>query len=71
LLILGGLGLLRAPLRRDLLLLALTTLGIGAFILIFQGRSRYLFAFVPIIVALSCSVIPWLPGRHPTRHSPR
>jgi hypothetical protein len=69
LLILGGLGLLRAPLRRDLLLLALTTLGIGAFILIFQGRSRYLFAFVPIIVALSCSAIPWLPGRHPTRSS--
>ncbi|MGN6753754.1 MAG: glycosyltransferase family 39 protein [Intrasporangium sp.] len=67
LLVLGSLGLLRAPVRRDLLLLALTTLGIGAFTLVFEGRSRYLFAFVPLIVALCCSALPWLPGRHPTQ----
>ena len=78
LLLLGGLGLLRAPVTGDLLLLALATVGIGAFILVFQGRSRYLLTFVPIIVALCCSTLPSLPWRwrrrsasHPVPESER
>lgn len=55
----AGFGLLRAPFRRDLLMLALSVLGIGTFILIFQGRSRYLLTFAPVIIALSCAVLPW------------
>jgi hypothetical protein len=61
LLLVTGVGLLRVPFRRDVLLLALTTLGIGAFILVFQGRARYLLTFVPVIVALGCATLPWLP----------
>jgi hypothetical protein len=57
--LLAGLGLLRAPFRRDLLMLALSVLGIGAFVLVFQGRSRYLLTFAPVIIALSCAVLPW------------
>ncbi|WP_353510059.1 hypothetical protein [Intrasporangium sp.] len=60
-LLVAGVGLLRARPRADLVLLALTTLGIGAFLLVFQGRSRYLLTFVPMIVALACAVIPALP----------
>ena len=60
-LLVAGVGLLRARPRADLVLLALTTVGIGAFLLVFQGRSRYLLTFVPIIVALACAVIPALP----------
>lgn len=60
--LLAGLGLLRAPFRRDLLMLALSTVGIGAFILVFQGRSRYLLTFVPVVVALSCAAVPWARG---------
>ncbi len=59
-LIVAGLGLLRAPVRRETLLLAVTTLGIAAFTLAFQGRSRYLFAFVPVVVALAALVRPRL-----------
>ncbi len=58
--LLAGAGLLRAPFRRDVLLLALSTLGIGIFVLVFQGRSRYLLSFVPVVVALSCAVLPSL-----------
>jgi hypothetical protein len=57
----AGVGLLRAPFRRDVLLLALSVLGIGLFTLLFQGRSRYLFVFVPVVVALAGSVRPSLP----------
>ena len=36
-------------------LLALSVLGIAAFTLVFQGRSRYLLTYVPLVVALSVS----------------
>jgi hypothetical protein len=52
-LLVAGLGLLRAPYRRDVLLVALTVLGVGAFTLLFQGRSRYLFSFAPLVVVLA------------------
>lgn len=56
-LLVAGLGLLRtAPVRRETLILAVTVLGIAAFTLAFQGRSRYLFAFVPVIVSLAAMV---------------
>lgn len=52
-LLVAGVGLLRAPVRRESILLALSVLGIAAFTLAFQGRSRYLFAFVPLVVAVA------------------
>ena len=55
-LLVAGAGLLRAPYRRETLLLALSVLGIAAFTLVLQGRSRYLFAFVPLVVALAATV---------------
>jgi hypothetical protein len=66
LLLVAGVGLLRAPYRRESLLLALSVLGIAAFTLVLQGRSRYLFAFVPLVVALAATVHGSLPrpGRH-------
>lgn len=67
LLIVTGIGLLRVPFRRDVLLLALSTVGVGLFILVFQGRARYLLTFVPVIVALGCVTLPWLP--RPARFS--
>jgi hypothetical protein len=66
LLLVAGIGLLRAPYRRETLLLALSVLGIAAFTLVLQGRSRYLFAFVPLVVALAATAagsIPRLAGR--------
>jgi hypothetical protein len=57
-LLVAGIGLLRAPVRRETLVLAVTTLGIAAFTLVFQGRSRYLFAFVPVVVSLAAVVRP-------------
>jgi hypothetical protein len=60
-LLLAGVGLLRAPYRREVVLLAVTVLGIAAFTLIFQGRARYLLAFVPVVVALAGMVHPWVP----------
>ncbi len=51
----AGLTLLLSRYRRDLLVLALGLLGIVAFTLLFQGRSRYLFAYVPLVVALAAS----------------
>ena len=59
-LLVAGAGLLRAPVRRETVLLALTVLGIAAFTVAFQGRSRYLFAFVPIVVALAAMGRPRL-----------
>ena len=41
-LLLAGTGLMRAPYRREVVLLAVTVLGIAAFTLLFQGRARYL-----------------------------
>ena len=63
-----GLGLLATPYRRETLLLALAVLGVTAFALVFQGRSRYLFAYVPVIVVLAATVHPgtalrWVAGR--------
>ncbi|HET8988043.1 MAG TPA: hypothetical protein VFN43_05985 [Humibacillus sp.] len=60
-LLLAGVGLLRAPYRREIVLLAVTVLGIAAFTLLFQGRARYLFAFVPLVVALAGMVHPSVP----------
>ncbi|HET7822564.1 MAG TPA: hypothetical protein VFL10_13660 [Ornithinibacter sp.] len=57
LLLVTGVGALRARApSRDVLLLGLTVLGIGAFTLVFQGRSRYLLTFVPLVVALGAMV---------------
>jgi hypothetical protein len=53
-----GVGLLRARYRPELLLMALTIVGIATFTLVFQGRSRYLIAHVPVVVALAACVIP-------------
>jgi hypothetical protein len=54
-----GLGALltRRP-RPEVLLLALSVLGLMVFTLLFQGRSRYLFTFVPLVVALAAMVHP-------------
>lgn len=59
----GGIGLLRSSYRRDLLIVAVSVLGIGLFTLLFQGGSRYLFAFVPVVVALAALADPLSPGR--------
>ena len=65
LLLVAGVGLLRAPYRRETLLVALSVLGIAAFTLVLQGRSRYLFAFAPVVVALAASVHGSLPRLAP------
>jgi hypothetical protein len=57
----AGVGLLWVPWRRDVLLLALIALGIGGLALLSQGRSRYLFSFVPVVVALGGCVLQWVP----------
>jgi hypothetical protein len=59
LLVVAGLGAVatRRP-RPEVLLLALSVLGVAAFTLAFQGRSRYLFTFVPLVVALAGMVHP-------------
>ena len=59
LLVVAGLGAVRT--RRpgpEVLLLALSVLGVAAFTLLFQGRSRYLFTFVPLVGALAGMVHP-------------
>ena len=56
-LLVTGLGALRARApTRDQVLVALTVLGIALFTLLFQGRSRYLLTFVPLVVALGAMV---------------
>jgi hypothetical protein len=67
-LLVAGLGLLRTPYRRETLLVAASVLGIAAFTLVLQGRSRYLFAFVPLVVVLAAMVHASLPrlGRRAT-----
>jgi hypothetical protein len=55
---LAGISLLLSGFRRDLLFLALTSLGIAAFVLVFQGRSRYVLPYAPVLVALAVTVGP-------------
>ena len=55
-LLVAGARLLRARCTWERTFLALSVLGIAAFTLLFQGRSRYLLAFVPVVVALSVSL---------------
>jgi hypothetical protein len=59
-----GVGLLLSRRRPDILLAALTVVGIAVFTLIFQGRSRYLIGHVPVIVALAACLVPG-PRRSP------
>ncbi len=66
-LLVAGIGLLRAPYRRETLLVAASVLGIAAFTLLLQGRSRYLFAFVPLVVALAAMVHSSVPRLRPRR----
>jgi len=54
----AGLGLLAVPYRRDWLLVALSVLGLALFVLVFQGRSRYIFPAAPLVVALAVSTSP-------------
>lgn len=51
LLLSGGVALWRSWRNPDLVILSLSTLGIGAFTLLFEGRSRYLVLFLPLLVA--------------------
>lgn len=69
-LLVGGLGLLRVPYRRETLLVAVSVLGIAAFTVVLQGRSRYLFAFVPLVVALAGLVHAHLPRPARRRRRP-
>ncbi|KNX36362.1 hypothetical protein VV01_03155 [Luteipulveratus halotolerans] len=62
LLVTGG-GLLVAPYRRPTLTMALAVLGIGLFTLLFQGRSRYLLPYVPVVVTLGALMLPELHAR--------
>lgn len=50
--------ILRRRISPDVLLLIWTSLGIAAFVLVFQGRSRYLLCHVPVVIALAASVCP-------------
>ena len=73
LLLASGVGLVRARWRWDTGLLVLSVLGIAAFTLVFQGRSRYLLTYVPLVVALwaSLSLASWRPGRPRSRAAGR
>jgi hypothetical protein len=73
LLLATGVGLVRARWRWDTGLLVLSVLGIAAFTLVFQGRSRYLLTYVPLVVALwtSLSLAWWRPGPRRTRPAGR
>jgi hypothetical protein len=62
----AGVGLLVRPYRRDVALLAVSVVGIILFTLVFQGRSRYLLVYVPIVVSLACVLPAVLTPR--TRH---
>ena len=63
-LLVAGLGAVRrrSP-PREVVLVGLTVLGVAAFTLVFQGRSRYLLTFVPLVVALAAMVSPRLHSR--------
>jgi hypothetical protein len=58
----SGVGLLRSRYRRDLLVVVMTVVGIASFTLVFQGASRYLLAYVPVIVAVGAGVNPLWPS---------
>jgi hypothetical protein len=66
-----GVGLLLSRRRPEILLTALTVVGIAVFTLVFQGRSRYLIGHVPVIVALAACLVP-APrrSREPAMESP-
>lgn len=49
----AGLGLMVGPVRRDVLLAAVTVFGVGLFMLLFQGRARYLIPHLPVFCALA------------------
>ncbi len=53
-----GTGLLGGAYGRGRVFLTLSILGLTAFVLLFQGRSRYLFSFVPLVVTLAATVDP-------------
>jgi hypothetical protein len=53
-----GTGLSTARYRPDLLVATLTVAGIAAYVLVFQGRSRYLIGHVPVVVALAVALVP-------------
>jgi hypothetical protein len=57
----AGAGLLLSPYRREVLMLALGLAAVTVLLLLFQGRSRYLFAYAPLVVALAASAD--VPGR--------
>ena len=64
LLLLLGARLLFARWRWEVGALALSVLGIAAFTVVFQGRSRYLLVYVPVVVALALALPgPQLRGR--------
>jgi len=73
-----GLVLLRRKLSPEAAvgidLMVWNLLGIIAFMLLFQGRSRYLFGHVPVIIALAMSVLPlglrWVRPRSAKRALP-
>ena len=63
LLVVAGLGAVLTPRPRpEVVLLALSVLGLAVFTLLFQGRSRYLFTFVPVVVSLAAMVHPAVSG---------
>jgi hypothetical protein len=52
----AGVGLLGAGYRREVLLLALAVVMLMGFTLLLQSRSRYLLAYLPVVVALAAVV---------------
>ena len=70
LLLLTGLGLLRSRYSPEVLLMALTVVGIAVFVLLFQGRSRYLLGHVPVLIALACALAPRRGAYSPTADGP-
>ena len=52
----AGVGLLGAGYRREVLLLALSVVALMGFTLLLQSRSRYLLAYLPVVVALAAVV---------------
>jgi hypothetical protein len=54
----AGVGLVVRPYRRDVALVVASVFAIVLFTLVFQGRSRYLFVYAPLFVALAAAVAP-------------
>lgn len=57
LLLVAGVGRLMRSYRRDVALVVVSVVGIILFTLVFQGRSRYLFVYAPLFVALAGAVV--------------